>query len=121
MHFVNFIEYSREMLGFHHLRGRVRQTQNIEPFPARAPSKRALDYVMYVVGVAQPFALVPQVVAVYVDHQTAGLSPLTWSLLAFCNILWALYGLAHRDRIIMIANTLIAIFDLAILVGILHF
>lgn len=80
-----------------------------------------LDYVMYVVGTLQPFALVPQVISVYVDHQTAGLSPLTWSLLAVCNTLWALYGLAHNDRIILIANTLIAFFDLAILIGILHF
>jgi uncharacterized protein with PQ loop repeat len=109
------------MLGFHHLRRRVQQTQNIEPFPSRAPGKRALDYVMTVVGVAQPFALLPQVAAVYVNHETAGLSPLTWSLLAVCNSLWALYGLAHRDRIIMIANTLIACFDVAILIGILHF
>jgi uncharacterized protein with PQ loop repeat len=109
------------MLGFHHLRGRVRQTQNIEPFPAKAPAKRVLDYVMSVVGVAQPFALVPQVIAVYIDHQTAGLSPLTWGLLTICNTLWALYGAAHHDRIIMIANTLIALFDVAILIGILHF
>ncbi len=109
------------MLGFHHLRGRVRQTQNIEPFPARAPGKRALDYVMYVVGVAQPFALVPQVASVYVQHETAGLSPVTWILLTLCNVLWALYGLAHRDKIITIANTLIALFDLAIVIGILHF
>ena len=66
-------------------------------------------------------SVLPQVAAVYLDHQTAGLSPLTWGLLTLCNALWALYGVAHRDKIIIIANTLITFFDLAILIGILRF
>jgi uncharacterized protein with PQ loop repeat len=77
---------------------------------------------MSVVGLVQPFALVPQVAAVYVKHQTAGLSPLTWSLLAACNILWALYGVAHKDKLIATTNTLLALFDLTIVIGVLlHF
>lgn len=106
------------MIGFHHVRARMRKTQGLEPFPARNKWKRALDYVMYAVGVAAPLALVPQILQIYQTKSSAGLSLSTWGLLTFFNVLWALYGSAHKDAHLFFANILMVFFNSAIVVGI---
>lgn len=84
------------------------------------PWKRVLDYTMYGVGIVQPFALVPQITAIYVDHATQGVSLVTWVMLSFVNTLWALYGFAHKDKLIIMVNTLLVLFDVIIVIGILR-
>ena len=101
------------------MRARVRQSRGLEPFPARGVFKRALDHLMYAVGIFAPVALLPQIFQIYSMKSGAGLSLLTWILVASVNLLWALYGAAHRDRQILFANILMASFDLVIIFGIL--
>jgi len=107
------------MIGFHHLRRRARVTKGLEPFPSKNALKRFLDYLMYVVGICAPLALVPQILELYTTKSGAGLSLLTWVLLTFFNILWALYGAVHKDKHILFANALMILFNLAIVAGIL--
>lgn len=107
------------MDGFHHIRARVRKTQGLEPFPARSAFKRRIDRVMYVVGIFAPLALLPQILQLYQTKSSAGLSLLTWSLIVSINCLWALYGLAHRDKQLFLANFLMMTANLTIIVGIL--
>jgi uncharacterized protein with PQ loop repeat len=107
------------MNGFHHLRARVRHSKGLEPFPAVGAWKRFLDYVMYGVGILAPVALVPQILQIYSTRSSEGVSLLTWILIAFFNMLWALYGAAHKDKQLFFASILIVIFDLIVVVGIL--
>lgn len=107
------------MNGFHHLRARALIKKGLEPFPARNIWKRFLDYVMYGVGIFAPLALVPQILQIYTTKSSAGVSLLTWCLIAFFNSLWSLYGFVHKDRHIIIASTLMFIFNLVIVTGIL--
>ncbi|MBU6321674.1 MAG: hypothetical protein KGI78_00955 [Patescibacteria group bacterium] len=81
----------------------------------------AFDYLMYGVGLVQPVALVPQVVAIYVDGRKLGVSIATWLALTLFNALWAVYGWRHRDWPILIANVLLAILDVAIVAGVLWY
>jgi len=105
------------MLGFHHLRSRALIAKGLEPFPARDILKRFLDYVMYAVGVLAPLALLPQVIQIYATKNASGISLATWVLLAFFNILWVLYGIAHKDKPIIIAHVLFAILNTLVAVG----
>jgi uncharacterized protein with PQ loop repeat len=107
------------MSGFHHLRRRARVSKGLEPFPARVAWKRALDYVMYGVGVLAPLALLPQIERVYTEQSAGGLSLTTWTLLCVFNGMWALYGLVHRDMQIVVASILMGLFNGVILLGIL--
>ena len=109
------------MLGFHHIRARMRSSQGLEPFPATGAWRRFLDYLMYGVGIIAPIALIPQILQIYTTHSAVGVSLLTWLLLALINSLWALYGVAHKDKHIIFANTFIMLFDLVIVVGILMY
>lgn len=96
------------MFGFHHARARKR---------AGLP-KKAIDWLIYPVAIASPLALVPQVVQLYATHSAAGLSYLTWTLLAALNFLWVFYGFLHRERPIIITNLTFMLLDLAIVGGI---
>ncbi len=109
------------MLGFHHVRARARLAKGLEPFPARGAWKRLLDYVMYGVGIAAPIALVPQIIQIYMAKNAEGISLITWLLFTLLNILWALYGAVHKDRLIFYANTFMIFFDLIIVAGILMY
>jgi uncharacterized protein with PQ loop repeat len=109
------------MFGFHHMRARVRQTKYLEPFPAKNVWKRFFDYLMYGVGIVAPVALLPQILQIYTTKNSAGISMLTWLLLALINALWAFYGVVHKDKPIFFANALIAIFDFIIVAGILMY
>ena len=107
------------MHGFHHLRARVRMTQGLERFPSSNAWKRFLDYLMYGVGIFGPLALLPQILQLYRTQSAEGLSLLTWSLLTAINVLWGMYGLAHKDKPLFIAHAIFILFDLAIVAGIL--
>lgn len=107
------------MNGFHHLRARILIKKGLEPFPARTVWKRFLDYVMYGVGIFAPIALVPQILKIYSTKSSSGLALPTWTLLMFFNILWALYGVAHKEKQIFLASGLMSIFDGIIIIGIL--
>lgn len=107
------------MHGFHHLRERVRISKGLEPFPAHGIGKRFLDYLMYGVGVFAPLALLPQIHQLYASRDASGLSLVTWVLICSVNALWALYGMAHKDTQIFLANVLMMLFNFSILVGIL--
>lgn len=108
-------------LGLRHLHARKRAARGLEAFPAASFGRRSFDYLMYMVGLVQPLALLPQVGAVYLHHEKAGISLATWELLTLFNLLWALYGFMHRDKPIMIANALLTALDIAIVLGVLYY
>lgn len=107
------------MHGFHHLRERMRITQGLEPFPARSPLVRKLDYLMYGVGLIAPLALVPQIVQIYSTKSSAGVSLLTWILLLISSTLWTIYGAVHKDKHLLFASAMVIGFQLAIIIGML--
>ena len=109
------------MLGFHHVRARVRRTKDLEPFPSRNTWKRFLDYLMYGVGIIAPLALLPQIIQIYTTKSSIGISLLTWLLLALINMLWAFYGAMHKDKQLFFANAFMVLFDLIIVFGILWY
>ena len=109
------------MIGFHHVRARMRNKKDLEPFPATTAWKRFLDYLMYGVGIIAPVALIPQIIQIYTTKSSTGISLLTWLLLAFFNALWMLYGAAHKDKQLFFANALMVLFDLILIIGVLMY
>ena len=107
------------MTGFHHVRARMRRTKGLKPFPSANVWEKFFDYLMYGVGILAPIALVPQILQIYETKNSAGISLTTWIFLGIINALWALYGVAHKDKQLIFANALITLFDLVIVVGIL--
>jgi len=95
--------------GLHHLGKRRQSKHRLNYF----------DYLIYVAAVGSPLALLPQVIHVFETHQTAGLALPTWAFLGIFNILWIIYGVAHRDAPIYFTNILLALLNFAIVLGII--
>jgi len=105
--------------GLHHMRTRICVTEGLEPFPARTPLLRALDYFMYAVGFVAPLALLPQIFQIYSTKSSVGASLPTWSLLMLSSSLWFLYAVVHKDKHLLFANSLMIVFYAVIVTGLI--
>ena len=108
-------------VGTHHLHLRKRMYKNLEAYPHPEALKRLFDRMMYVVGVAMPLALLPQVLQVYATHDVGELSFFTWSVLGFFNILWTIYGILHRTPPIIIGSAITGVFQFSLVWAIIAF
>lgn len=73
------------------------------PDPATAPSDAALAKTVMsrLLGAMSVFTMlmtVPQVLTIWVGHQAAGVSVVSWSAYLFSAILWFGYGLQKHDK-----------------------
>lgn len=103
--------------GLHHLHARRRLAQHVHANPTYW--KQTIDYVMYVVAIGSPLALLPQVIRVFSSHDAGGLSWESFSMFFVINSLWLVYALAHREIPLAIASVCFAILDVALVYGIL--
>lgn len=98
-----------------HLRKRI--SKALEPYPARTLWKRALDRVVFAVGIIGPVITIPQILLIYVGKNAAGVSAVSYFGLAILNVPWILYGLVHRERPIVVAYSLWFFVNLIIATG----
>ena len=62
---------------------------------------------------------IPQIWEIYVMHNTAGVSVLTWGMMATFNIPWLIYGIVHKAKPLIVAYSLWFIVNSTITIGIL--
>lgn len=89
---------------------------NIEP---RTSYKVFLDKLTFVVGVIGPFTVLPQIYTIFSTHSAAGVSMLTWLLIFIVTFPWILYGLAHKDKSIIVSFSLWEVVNLTVVIGVL--
>lgn len=91
----------------HHLHIRKRLSQKkLEPYPSKNFWIHTLDKVVLALGVLGPVMALPQLELIYIEHQAAGVSVLSWTTWAFMNIPWVMYGVVHKERPIVVTYTL---------------
>ena len=103
----------------HHASVRKRIYQNLEGFPSKNPLRHFLDRAIFVVGFLGPIMTIPQLVNVWVYHQTAGVSVLSWSAFALLDIVWIAYGIVNREKPITFTYVLWFTAQAAVVVGVL--
>ncbi|MBW3022856.1 hypothetical protein KY308_02030 [Candidatus Woesearchaeota archaeon] len=99
-----------------HKRKRV-HSKNLEKFPSKNPYIRFLDNLLLVIAVVGPLANIPQILRIFILKTAEGVSPISWAAFTIFNIPWILYGLAHKEKRIVIAYILWFITNLIVLVG----
>jgi uncharacterized protein with PQ loop repeat len=65
---------------------------------SEAPQDTALNRVLGFMSIFTMLMTVPQVLTIWVGHQAAGVSVVSWSAYLLSAILWFWYGLRKRDR-----------------------
>lgn len=78
-----------------------------------------LDKLTFVVGVIGPFTVLPQIYGIFSTHSANGVSLATWSLIFIVTFPWILYGLAHKDKSIIVSFILWEVMNLSVVIGVL--
>lgn len=68
------------------------------PATDAAQSKTLMSRLLGAMSVFTMLMTVPQVLTIWVGHQAAGVSVVSWSAYLFAAILWFWYGLQKRDK-----------------------
>ena len=87
--------------------------------PARdaAQSQTVMSRLLGAMSVFTMLMTVPQVLTIWVGHQAAGVSVVSWSAYLFSAILWFWYGLQKRDKNIYLPCVGWVGLDTAVIVG----
>lgn len=91
-----------------------------DPMTPADPASRSETVLSRVLGGMSVFTLlmtVPQVLTIWVGHQAAGVSVISWSAYLLSAILWFWYGLQKRDKNIYLPCIGWVGLDTAVIVG----
>ena len=100
------------------LRHKYERRQGLKP-------RRKSDYVVFldkltfVAGVVGPFTVLPQIYGIFHTHSAVGVSLATWLLIFIVTFPWILYGVAHRDKSIIVSFILWEVMNLGVVIGVL--
>ncbi len=106
-------------MAFIHQHRRKRVYKNLEPYPHHKLYFKILDATVSIVALISPFASLPQVLDIWVDRKTEGVSLLTWSLFLVGNFPLLLYAIAHKDWKLTTMFLLSILVNLAVILGII--
>lgn len=98
-----------------------RKQQRYDKYPHPSPKMRLLDNAVTILAILGPLATLPQAYNVWANHNVAGLSLTTWALYFIVNIPFLLYGIVHKERPIIVSNTLWAMLNFSVAAGIIMF
>jgi uncharacterized protein with PQ loop repeat len=91
-----------------------------EPVSSHATNSRSESTLRALLGGMSVFTMlmtVPQVWVIWVGHQAAGVSVLSWSAYLLSAVLWFVFGLQKRDRNIYLPCVGWVGLDAAVIVG----
>ena len=82
-------------------------------------NNKDLSRLVLAVAIVEPMMTLPQIQEIWVNHQTGGVSLLTWALYFFSSVVWFVYGLAIKDKALTVTGLLWIIVDLIVVIGVL--
>lgn len=91
--------------GLHHMHKRKRIHQKLEPYPHPDKLKRALDKAIYPIAVIGPLLTIPQILKIWIGQNAVSISLFSWTAFTIPAAVWILYGIAHKEKAIILCNT----------------
>jgi len=70
-----------------------------------------------VLAIVLPFTALPQVYTIWIEHNAAGVSLITWSLFLILSIPFLIYALVHKIKPYIIMNILWIVVYLLVIIG----
>jgi uncharacterized protein with PQ loop repeat len=101
----------------HHIHRRKRGAKNLEPYPSRNRRIWLLDKAAVAAGILGPLMTLPQIWQIFYFHNAAGVSVLSWTAFGLLDIPFILYGLVHKDKLILTTYILWCTANLTVAVG----
>lgn len=91
----------------------------LRPQPKKSAYVRFLDRATLIIGIIGPFVVVPQIYSIFSTQSAEGVSLMTWFLMVVVNLPWVLYGIAHKNKALIISFTLWEIFNGMVMLGVI--
>ncbi len=101
----------------HHIHKRKRFHEKLEEYPHENKWVRRLDTFLLFVAAIGPLMCLPQILKIYYYKNASGVSVLSFSLFAFFNIPWIVYGFVHKEKPIYVAYILWFITNITVVIG----
>jgi uncharacterized protein with PQ loop repeat len=101
----------------HHIHLRKRVHKNLEQYPHPNKLKFYLDKLIMFIAIGAPLMTLPQIFEIWFYQNAIGVSAISWMAMAFMAFIWLLYGIAHKEKPIIICNFLWMSCDLIIVIG----
>ena len=109
----------KHYLGMKHLNDRIRKGEQAEAELEKRLHLIWLDRLTFGVGILGPFTALPQLWLIISTQSSAGVSLWTWLLSIFTSLIWTAYGLAHREKAIIVSGILWLILEVGIVFAII--
>ena len=77
-----------------------------------------IDKLILFVAIMAPLMTVPQVLKIWVYQNATGVSLLSWASYLIFAFIWLSYGIAHKEKPIIITNVLWIIMKVFVVVGV---
>ncbi|MBX4192055.1 hypothetical protein KW798_01040 [Candidatus Parcubacteria bacterium] len=100
-----------------HFSFRKRTKEYLEPYPSRKFWIRLLDQICILAGIVGMIMTIPQLSNIFIDHNAAGVSALSWGSYAALDLPWILYAFVHREPPLLITYTLWLFLNILVCVG----
>ena len=87
---------------------------------AAKPRQRVfgIDILAYLVSILSLLVTVDQVRIIWVEHHPSGVSFPSWGFYTISAFVWFIYGLIHKDKVIVTTNFLWFVFSLLVVIGV---
>jgi uncharacterized protein with PQ loop repeat len=74
-----------------------------------------------VVGLLGVAAIIPQIVKIWIQRETEGVAITTWVGFLISTIFWLAYGIIHKQKPIILTNTIALLAHSSIILGLFLF
>lgn len=78
---------------------------------------RFIDRYVFIVAIGGPLTTIPQITKIWVNQNAQDISVATWALFVLSASIWLFYGIAHRNKPIIISNLLWVLLEGMVLAG----
>lgn len=76
-----------------------------------------VDRATFVAAILEPVITIPQATVIFQHHTAAGVSLSTWVGYDVLTCVWIWYGIVHKERIILMYQSLFMIVQTAVIIG----
>ncbi len=82
---------------------------------------KLIDRAVYFAAITEPALVVPQIIRIFSDQDASGVSLGTWVGFEVMTMIWVLYSIEHRQKMVFISSTLFMVVQgLVIIGGLMH-
>lgn len=102
---------------FHLHRRKRMHLPHLEDFPSQKKWKKSLDKIIYAAGIAGPILVIPQTIKIWINKDATGVSTPSWIGFTILAIIWLIYGIAHKEKPLIIMYSGLVIMDALVFIG----